>query len=63
QREVRIHRTNRVFRGVVVPAGRHVLTFEYWPASFYRGAAVSAFSWLVVGLLTVYFGWRKRKKV
>ncbi|MBC7852904.1 MAG: hypothetical protein IAF94_05670, partial [Pirellulaceae bacterium] len=37
RKEVRIHRTNRIFRGVVVPAGRHVLTYEYRPGSFYRG--------------------------
>ncbi|MGI8978806.1 MAG: YfhO family protein [Pirellulaceae bacterium] len=62
RKEVRIHRTNRIFRGVVVPAGRHVLTYEYRPVSFYRGAAVSAFSWLALGLLTAFFGWRRRGK-
>ena len=61
-KEVHIHRTNRVFRGVVVPAGRHVLTYEYRPASFYRGAAVSAFSWLALGLLAAFLGWRRRGK-
>ncbi|MFN0019313.1 MAG: hypothetical protein ACKVP0_13700 [Pirellulaceae bacterium] len=54
QQEVPIYRTNRVFRGVVVPAGRHVLTFEYRPTSFYRGAAVSAVSWLALGMLAVF---------
>ena len=62
QREVRIHRTNRVFRGVVVPEGRHVLTFEYRPASFHRGAAVSAFSWLAVILLAAFLGWSRSAK-
>ena len=61
--KVRIHRTNRVFRGVVVPAGRHVLTFEYRPTSLYRGAAISVFSWLVLGLLIVIGVRRKNKGV
>jgi hypothetical protein len=53
EQEVSIHRTNRVFRGVVVPAGRHVLTFEYQPASFYRGAAISLLAWIALGLAVV----------
>jgi hypothetical protein len=61
QREVPIHRTNRVFRGVVVPEGRYVLTFEYRPWSFYRGAAVSAFSWLALGLVAAIGICRKRR--
>jgi Bacterial membrane protein YfhO len=62
QQEVRIHRANRVFRGVVVPAGRHLLTFEYRPATFYRGAAVSACSWLAMILLAAFLGWRRDAK-
>ena len=62
QQEVRIYRTNRVFRGVVVPEGRHVLTFEYRPMSFYRGVAVSAFSWLGLGLFATFLGWRRSVK-
>ncbi|MCE9526341.1 MAG: YfhO family protein, partial [Planctomycetales bacterium] len=62
QQQVPIYRTNRVFRGVVVPAGRHVLTFEYRPASFYRGAAVSAISWLALGMLAVFFYSRRSVK-
>lgn len=53
QQVVPIYRTNRVFRGVVVPTGRHVLTFEYRPSSLYCGAGMSILSWLALGLLAV----------
>jgi hypothetical protein len=37
----RIHRTNYLFRGVVVPAGTHRVTFVFTPRAFYFGAAGS----------------------
>jgi hypothetical protein len=61
QREVHIHRTNRVFRGVVVPAGRHLLRFEYQPVSFYLGAAVSALSWTALTMVMIVGVFRRRK--
>jgi hypothetical protein len=36
-----IYRTNYLFRGVVVPAGRHTVTLTYRPRSVLIGAAVS----------------------
>jgi|GEM_PF-1999745 len=52
--ETPIYRTNYIFRGVVVPAGRHTLTFVYRPASALWGAALSALALVVVvGLLVV----------
>ncbi len=38
--------TNHIFRGVVVPAGRHEIRFDYAPASVYWGAAISFAGWL-----------------
>ena len=46
-----IHRTNRCFRGVELPAGEWLVDFEYRPQSFYRGAFVSTVAW--IGLLAV----------
>ncbi len=36
-----IYRTNYLFRGVVVPAGQHTVTFDYRPGSVLVGAAMS----------------------
>ena len=50
--ETAIDRTNYLFRGVVVPAGRHTVRFEYRPASVLTGAVLSlaalAVTWLLV---------------
>ncbi|MBI5118353.1 YfhO family protein [Candidatus Poribacteria bacterium] len=46
---VRIYRTNYVFRGVPVPAGKHTVTFSYQPRAFYLGLALS-----IMGLLSVF---------
>ncbi len=45
---IRIFRANYALRGVRVPAGRHVIRFAFRPKSFYYGAALSAFSLLVL---------------
>ncbi len=51
-KESRIHRTNRVMRGVVLPKGRHTVEFRYQPKSFQVGAMVSLVSIiLLVGCL------------
>ena len=41
-----IHRTNRCFRGVELPAGAWLVEFEYRPQTFYRGALLSGAAWL-----------------
>jgi hypothetical protein len=46
-----IHRTNFAFRGVSVPGGRHIVTFDYRPASFRNGLMISTVALLgVIGL-------------
>jgi hypothetical protein len=50
---VPIVRTNRVMRGVYLPAGNHHLQFRYRPRRFCLGAAVSGIAWLAVGLLMI----------
>jgi hypothetical protein len=46
-----IFRTNYLFRGVVVPAGRHVVRFVYRPASIVVGTAVSSLTLILVAAL------------
>ncbi len=48
----RILPANENFRAVAIPAGRHVITFRYRPASFIAGAAIS----LATALLMVAYG-------
>jgi uncharacterized membrane protein YfhO len=44
---------NYLFRGVLVPAGRSIVAFDYWPNSFVYGAYISAASLVVVLMLLV----------
>jgi hypothetical protein len=53
-RIVPVHRTNLSLQGVAVPPGQHIVTFEFVPASFHMGAALSLGA--LVGL-TVLGGW------
>lgn len=45
-----ILRTNRIMRGVALPAGKHRIEFVYRPPLFYAGAAISSLAWIAVGL-------------
>jgi hypothetical protein len=51
-KETYIHRTNYAFRGVSVPAGQHLIRFEYKPTSLYCGAAVSILSLFIFAIIT-----------
>jgi hypothetical protein len=44
-RELPVYRTNRAFRGVLIPAGAGKVVFDYRPAMFFRGAVISAAAW------------------
>jgi len=54
-----IYRTNYLFRGIVVPAGRHTLSFSYRPRSVVIGAAISGLALVVA--LAVFFARRRRR--
>jgi hypothetical protein len=47
---IQLFRANYALRGVQVPAGRHVLRFEYTPKTFYYGAAISTLSLIALAL-------------
>jgi len=56
-------RVNTAMRGAMLPAGKHVLTFRYVPASFWRGAAISGVAWLGVGLYGLVSFVRRRRRI
>lgn len=47
---VKLFRANYALRGVQVPAGNHVVRFEYTPKTFYYGASISALSLIALAL-------------
>jgi membrane protein YfhO len=61
-RPASIHRVDYLLRGVLVPAGRHRVEFEYKPVSWRVGWIVSAVTLLAL-LATALLGWRARRKV
>ena len=61
-RELPIHRTNRVCRGVWLPAGLHVIEFRYRPGSFLVGAFLSAAGWCALAIAALAFANSRRTK-
>ncbi|MBY0587599.1 YfhO family protein [bacterium] len=55
-----IHRTNRAMRGVMVPAGKHDVCFEYRSKRFVTGGIVSTISF---ALALLVFCWREKRTV
>ncbi|MBN2475778.1 MAG: hypothetical protein JXB62_14295 [Pirellulales bacterium] len=49
-RTAEVLRTNRVMRGVWLPAGRHRLVYRYRPTGILCGAILSSLGWMAVGL-------------
>ena len=54
--QVPILRTNRIMRGVVLPAGTHRIAFVYRPLSFYAGVLISVAAWLIFGAAFFFAG-------
>ena len=53
-----IFQTNYALRGVVVPAGTHIVRFAFKPLSLHQGASISVASWL---LLCAAVFWLKKR--
>ncbi len=51
--QVPIMKTNGLFRGIALPAGKHTVDFEYRPISFICGAVISAST--LIFLLILFF--------
>jgi len=57
--EVKIYRSNYVFKGVIVPPGRHKVEFRFVAPGFREGVLISMITLLFLGLLAVLFVRRK----
>jgi hypothetical protein len=55
---VPIYRTNGIFRGMVVPAGTHVLTMRFRPPSFRLGLGLAGMASLII----IACVWQQRRK-
>jgi hypothetical protein len=61
-KEVPIYRANLLFRGVALPAGDHVVTFRYEPASFKIGLIISLTTIALLTVISFFVGFRRRKQ-
>jgi len=64
-KEVEIHKTNYLLRGVVVPAGAHTVEFRFISPAFETGRTVSIAAnglALLIGALGLFFTWKGRKQ-
>jgi uncharacterized membrane protein YfhO len=61
--ETPVYKTNYVLRGAFIPAGKHEITFEFKPDSYYKsewiGLTANAMVWILL-LLAAFFSYRKR---
>jgi len=53
-----IMRADTVFRAVCVPAGDHVVRFDYRPTSLLIGVLLSALGWLLMAVFALFY-WRR----
>jgi len=49
--EATLYRADYAIRGVMLPPGRHTVSFDYNPRRFYFGAGISVLSLLALGAL------------
>lgn len=66
-KEAEIIKTNYLMRGLIVPAGKHVIEFRYEPETYYTGKTVSTFSNVFLALILIAgiggFALSKKKSV
>lgn len=53
-RETTVYRANHLFKGIVLPPGRHFLEFVYDPVSFRTGLIISLVSVCMIAVLATY---------
>jgi len=60
-KEVKLYRADYALRGVEVPAGQHLVRFEYFPRRLFIGAGVSGVSLMALGSLALASFWRQKR--
>ncbi len=50
---IHIYRVNHVLRGIEIAAGKHIVTFEFKPKSYYRAAIISSVFTYIIWLLII----------
>ena len=62
-KETSIYKTNYVLRGAFIPAGKHEITFEFKPDSYYKtewiGITANALVWLLL-ILAAFVTFKKK---
>jgi hypothetical protein len=61
-KELKIYRANLFFRAVALPAGKHVVKFQYEPASFKIGLVITVSTLLLLIAITIFVVLRARKE-
>jgi hypothetical protein len=59
--DTHLFRTNYVLRGIMVPAGSHIIHLTFKPRSFYYGAGISAGAIVLLTLLLIQFQLRVKR--
>ncbi|RMF58191.1 MAG: hypothetical protein D6748_09370 [Calditrichaeota bacterium] len=62
---LKIYKTNHILRSMVVPAGKHVITLEFKPRTYFAGITISWIGLLMTYLGLLFFLWKQyqsRKK-
>ncbi len=60
-KKTEILKANYAFRAVVVPEGKHLVTFKYEPKSFFYGALISLIS-IIISIIFITFKYYANKK-
>lgn len=66
--ELKIYKTNHILRSMVVPQGKHTITLEFHPATYYNGIRLSWAGWIIaylglIGLIYRKYGEKIRRRV
>ncbi|MBI5347869.1 MAG: hypothetical protein HZB77_00925, partial [Chloroflexi bacterium] len=56
-----VYRANGTFRAVRVPSGQHTVFMKYESTYLNLGIWIAAITWLMIGGVSLFFGWKQRQ--